>query len=73
MNAIQLDFFKTEQECEIESLINQFNTHKKETKESADKVRKSLFAKNGELKKKVDELETRLSILEKNICKKEES
>lgn len=68
MNAIQLDFFKTEQECEIESLRNQFSTHKKETKESSDRVRKSLFAKNGELKKKVDELEMRLGILEKHIC-----
>lgn len=38
-------------------------------KESQDKVRKKLFAENGKLKKTVDDLATRLEIIERNICK----
>ena len=38
------------------------------TKISADKVRKSLFARNGELAKMYLDLHSRLEIIEKNIC-----
>ncbi len=38
------------------------------TKESADKVRRKLFAENSELKKRMSSLEERLNILERNIC-----
>jgi hypothetical protein len=38
--------------------------------ESTTKVRKKLFAENGALKKRVTELEERLSLLEHYICKK---
>lgn len=41
-------------------------------KESSDKVRRSLFARHGALQKKYDELNERMSIIEKNICKKPE-
>ncbi len=58
----QLDFFE-----ETETSILKARMEKCE--ESANKVRKSLFAKNGELKKKIDDLEERLSLLERNICK----
>lgn len=37
-------------------------------KESNDKVRKSMFARHGELARKYMELHERLQILEKNIC-----
>lgn len=36
---------------------------------SSDKVRKSLFARNNELQKRMLELENRMEILERNICK----
>lgn len=38
------------------------------TKESADKVRRGMFARHNVLDKRMNELETRLSILEKNLC-----
>jgi hypothetical protein len=64
MMAIQLDFFKTEEESEIEAM------HKKiqEVKLSNDKVRKKLFAENGKLVKEIMDLKSRLEILERNIC-----
>lgn len=37
--------------------------------ERHDRLRKSLHAKNNELKKKIDYLEGRLSLLESFICK----
>ena len=40
-------------------------------RESSDKVRKALFGRNGALQKRMLELETRLEILERNICKGE--
>jgi ABC-type phosphate transport system auxiliary subunit len=46
------------QERKIESL-----------KESLDKMRKSLHAKNGELQKKYDNLERELEFLKAHICK----
>lgn len=61
--AYQLDFFE-EEKSEIDYLKDEFN----ELKKSSEKVRKSLFAKNGELAKKYMELHERLQILERNIC-----
>jgi hypothetical protein len=60
---MQLDLFekKTEVDClkeEIRYLRN-----------SQEKTRRSLYARHGELAKKYLELHTRLSILERNICK----
>lgn len=60
---IQLDFF---QEEEVVILSNEI----KRVKESNDKVRKSLFAKHGELQKKYMDLLYRMEILERNICQK---
>jgi hypothetical protein len=60
----QLDFWKTEEESEIEALRKEIGA----VKTSSDKVRRSLFARNGELTKVVIDLQERLAILERNIC-----
>jgi hypothetical protein len=61
--AIQLDFFQPEL-SEVEYL----RLDVKEVKDSNDKVRKSLFAKHGDLARKYMELHERMQILERNIC-----
>jgi hypothetical protein len=61
----QLDFFKTEEESEIEALRKEIAA----VKTSSDKVRRSLFARNGELTKIVIDLQERLAVIERNICK----
>lgn len=60
--AIQLEFFeeKTEHDCMMEEISH--------IRESNDKVRKSLFARHGELAKKYMELQERMTIIERNIC-----
>lgn len=62
---LQLDLFeeKTDQELILDEI--------KFVKESSDKVRKSLFARHAELSKKYIELNDRLEIIERNICRKE--
>lgn len=62
----QLDFWKTEEESEIESLRKEIAA----VKTSSDKVRRSLFARNGELAKIVIDLQERLMIIERNLCQK---
>jgi hypothetical protein len=64
----QLDFLAPEK-SEIELLRD----HVHIVKESTDKVRKSLFARHGELARKYVELHDRLQILEQNICRGEVS
>lgn len=59
---IQLDLF---QDIDISSLKEQV----KSLKESNEKVRKSLFAKHGELSKNYLLLLSRLENLESRICK----
>ncbi len=59
---LQLDLFEKE-ETEI------IRGELQKVKESNDKVRKSLFAKHGELTKNYIDLHARLEILEKNLCK----
>jgi hypothetical protein len=62
----QLDFFKSEEESEIEALRKEIGA----VKNSSDKVRRGLFARNGELTKIVNDLQQRLAIIERNICQK---
>ena len=62
--ACQLELFPHDKKNEIEFLKDEVKT----VKESSDKVRKSLFARHGELARKYSELSERLQILEKNIC-----
>lgn len=61
----QLDLFLTEEQSEIASLRERIDA----VETSTGKVRRSLFAKHGELNKKLLDLEERFSILERNICK----
>jgi hypothetical protein len=61
MAVVQLDFFE-------ETDLSIVKARMDKVEDSANKVRKSLFAKNGELTKKINELEERLSLLERNIC-----
>ena len=67
MECYQLDFFRSEEESEILAM----NEKIKAIDASTHRVRKSLFAKNGELTKKVNDLESRLQILERHICRPE--
>lgn len=62
---LQLDFFKSIQESEIDRLVRIVD----EIKTSTGAVRRKLFAENGSLKKRVLELEQRLSYIESYICK----
>lgn len=62
---IQLDFFRTPEECEQIAMREQIAR----LKESQDKVRKKLFAENGKLVKSQMDLEERMAILERNICR----
>ena len=59
----QLEFFHTEK-TEIECLISDVQV----VKESTDKVRKSLFARHGELARKYMELSERMQIIRKQDC-----
>ena len=61
--ACQLEFFFCEK-TEIECLKGEI----KLVKESNDKVRKSIYARHGELSRKYSELSDRLQIIERNIC-----
>lgn len=65
MQVYQLDFFKTLEESRMDSLEKSFAI----VKESCDKVRKGQFARIGELKKLIMDIESRLNVIEKNICK----
>lgn len=60
---IQLDFFHEYSEAEITQM------QVKELKKSQDKMRKALFARHGELAKCYCNLQARMEIIERNICK----
>jgi hypothetical protein len=62
VKMIQLDFFEQD-----ENLILKDNFRK--LKESSERQRKALFARNGELHKKIDDLTARIEILERYICR----
>ena len=64
MSAIQLDFFKSTHEVEIESLMKEVS----KLRISLDKQRKKLFAQHGEHEKIIQDLSDRLFLLERNIC-----
>lgn len=65
--VVQLDFFKTHEESEIDALKAEVS----KLRESQDKVRKAMFARHGELYKRQIDFEERLSCLERGICKKD--
>lgn len=64
--AIQYDFFEDPRDSEISALRKQVT----EVKASSDKVRKAMFARNGELTKRILEVEYRLEAIERGICQK---
>jgi hypothetical protein len=59
----QLEFF-TEEKSEVDCLRDDVQG----IRESNDKVRKSMFARHGELARKYIELHDRLQVIERNIC-----
>jgi hypothetical protein len=65
MAIVQLDFFKNAEESEMEALRAEFNAVKKST----ERVRKGVFVRHNELAKICTDLQSRLDILERNICK----
>ena len=65
MIQVQLDFFKTAQECELDAIRRSLD----EKIKTLDKVRKGTYAEINGLKKRMLELEERLAIIERNICK----
>ena len=61
---IQLDFFKTKEECELDYIKQEL----KSIAESSTKVRKGTYARINEIAKENYELKSRLEILERHIC-----
>lgn len=71
MYAIQLDFFKTEEQCEIDTLrLHCASLEKKasKTEQTLDKVRKSLYGGRNEDRARLLDHEERLAIVERFIC-----
>lgn len=65
MAILQLDFFKTEQECEIDDLRKSVDA----IKMSSDKVRRGTYASINEIRRECYDLKSRLEIIEKNLCR----
>ena len=65
MIPIQLDLFKSAQECEIDALRHAIE----KIRVSSDKVRKGTYCEINQLRKRVVELEERQAIIERNICR----
>ncbi len=63
--VVQYDFWKSQEESEMDALRHEMAA----VKASSEKVRRALFARNGELTKRMLDLEYRLEVLERNICK----
>jgi hypothetical protein len=64
--SIQLDFFFTPQESEM----NELRKSQTALKMSLDKIRKGTYAEINSLKKVCVELSARQEIIERNICQK---
>lgn len=64
MAVIQLDFFQTPEESEVEALRKEIDRLNK----SLDKQRKALFARSNEVGHMCFLLNERLEIIERNIC-----
>ncbi len=60
---LQLDLFH--EYTEVEALQIEIKSLKK----SQDKLRRALFARHGELAKKYCDLQDRMDVIERNICK----
>ena len=62
--VVQYNFFETKEESEFKALENRVE----QVDATCHKIRKSLFARHGEMNKRQLDLESRLEILEKYIC-----
>ncbi len=65
MVAIQLDFWETAEQSELNALRNMFAKDHK----TLEKVRRGTYARIGKTDQTVADIEARLTILERNICK----
>jgi hypothetical protein len=65
MSVVQLEFFKSVEECELDHLRETIET----VKQSSDKVRRGMYAKLNEIAKENVDLKARLEIIERNICR----
>ncbi len=65
LEPIQLDFFRTDAECEMIQLREAID----KVRISNDKVRRKLFADNGRLNRGMEDLSSRLEIIERMICR----
>lgn len=64
MIAVQFDFTKTHEECEIEYLRKELDfTYKR-----LEAVRKGMYCRLNEQSKEIEELKMRQNIIERNIC-----
>ncbi len=61
----QLDFWRGEEDCKFDALKARFE----KVEASTEKVRKGMFARLGEQGKRLVDLENRMVILERNICR----
>lgn len=66
---VQLDFFGNDEEIKIKNKLSSLDKSFQDTKDSSDRVRRGIFARCNEVQKLCKELESRLSIIESNICK----
>ena len=64
MNAIQLDFWKSPEDCEMDALRREMAS----VKASSEKVRKKLFGENGRLTKRIMDLESKMEAIERGLC-----
>lgn len=64
MLEIQYDLFKPREGCRVDAIESKLN----KIEQSYEKVRKGQFAKIGSQNKRIDDIESRLAILEKYIC-----
>ena len=63
MLAIQYDLFE-ERPSEVDELRMQVKAYK----ESSDRVRRGIFAKHGDLVKRMMDIEGRMQAIEKGLC-----
>jgi hypothetical protein len=68
MIPIQLEFFKSPEQCEIDALRKVIL----DVKTSSDKVRRGMYAKLSELTKQNNDLKARLEVLEAYLCKEKQ-
>lgn len=65
MSIYQLDLFKDDEDCRIETIERDLIA----TTKSLNNVRKGTYASINELKKIVLELNERIKIIERNLCR----